>query len=928
MKRAATSTRVAWNRLRRQHEPAIATKGDVLRPDPLWAKAPLALRRYPGLLASLALGALLLSLAAVALPLFLSATTSDLLRRQVDGAGVSRYGAGLEYRNSPLSFDAVAADGEGPLSDRLAALFARETGRSPVLGPTMEGIMGSVIGVTPLAGSAETRDGRLFAGTDAGAHVEVLAGTADEGVTLPDLIADALGVGVGDTIRLTGRRDRTAAVVVGGVYRGLYAKPSPGYWQAWDDDIHNITCKDCAPLPQFILVPRDQMIALERRLGRNEASFTWQAPLATSSITSQQALELQRFAADLHATISDPGSELGSTFQCCREPQLFLSHHQIAFRTYLPQVIDAVNARVAAIEAPGRILRTAGLLIASLVVAATGMFAFGARRPEARLLHARGASPVVVGVRGAVEAVLPCVVGGSLGVGMGALLVLALGPDGAVAGDVWPAAFRGAVVAVLVAIVLLGLIATIAYLGSTERSSAGRSLRWIPWELPVLVVGWLELERLRSVGALTAGSGGVDRPSSLMLAVPILLLAGAMGVGVRLFRWIAAALRARSDRYGPASYLAVHRLAAAPALTAALFVASGTCLGVFVEGQTLVRSLQTTVDAKAKIFVGSDVQGRIDRRTQPVGPLAVPVTRVTRLPRAGTLDTGAEFDLLAIDPGTFASTAFWNDAFADEPLDALVGRLGDGPPGGISAVVVGAGADPVSLTMQQQQIPLAVVGRASAFPGSASLRPLVVVDATAINGLPSLGAEPLAQARASTELWGRGAPEEVIDAFSTLDLPPFQIVTAAETADIPSIAAVVNTFLALNALGLGAAILVVGALLMYLQARERSRLVAHGLSLRMGMTGAVHRRSLLIETSSLLTSAYGVGLAVALVVAIATVPLLDPLTAVRPAPLVVLPARPMLLTLAGLSFASWLACLVADARSRRVPMGEVMRTAE
>ena len=842
---------------------------------------------------------------------------------------MSRYGTGMQYRNAPLSFDALAADGEGSLSDRLAGLFARETARSPVLGRTVEGIMGSVIGVTPEAGSGEVREGRLFAGTGAGDQVEMLAGTADEGVTLPDLIADALGVGVGDRVTLTGRGDRRASVVVGGVYRALYARPTPAYWQPWDDDIHNITCPDCAQLPQFVLAARDQMIALERRLGRGNASFTWQAPLASSSITLQQALELRDFAADFQAAISDPGSELGATFECCRQPALFGDHHEIAFRTNLPQVIDAVDARVAAIEAPGRILRTAGLLVACLVVAATGMFAFGARRPEARLLHARGVSPMVVGVRGAVEAVLPCVLGGSMGVGLGTLLVLTLGPDGAVAGDVWPGAFRSAAVAVVAAIVLLGVIAAIAYLGSGARASSGRSLRWIPWELPVLVVGGLELERLRTVGALTAGSGGVDRPSALVLAVPILLLAGAMGVGVRLFRWGAAWLRGRSGRYGPASFLAVHRLAAAPALTAALFVASGMCLGVFVEGQTLVRSLQATVEAKAKIFVGSDVQGRIDRRTEPIGPLPVPVTRVTRLPKAGTLDAGLrEFDLLAIDPATFASAAFWNDGFADEPLGTLVGRLDDLPTTGLSVVVVGDAVDPASLMMQQQQIPVTVVGRATAFPGAASLRPLVVVDAATIEGWPSLGPEPLAQARASTELWGRGDPAEVIDAFSTLDLPPFQVVTAVETQDIPSIAAVVNTFLALNALGLGAAILVVGALLMYLQSRERSRLVAHGLSLRMGMTDGIHRRSMLIETTSLLTSSYAVGLAVALVVAVATIPLLDPLTAVRPAPLVVLPARSMLLTLAGLTLASWLACRVADARTRRVPLGEVMRTAE
>jgi putative ABC transport system permease protein len=900
----------------------------VVRLDPLWRKAPFAMRRYPGLFASLTLGALLLSLAAVALPIFVSATTSDLLRRQVDAAGVSRYGAGMEYHTTPLRFDTRAGTGEEPLYDRLADVFAREAARSPVLGGTVEGVMGSVIDVMPQGGSAELREGRLFAGTDAGVHVEMLAGTADDGVTMPDLIADALGVGVGDAVTLTGRGGRTATVVVGGIYRGLYAKPTPGYWQPWDDQIHNITCTDCAPLPQFILVARDQLIRLERQLGRGAADFTWRAPLATSSITLQEALLLRSFAADFRTAISDPGSELGALFHCCVE-QVVFAQGEIAFRTYMPKVIDAVDARVAAIEAPGRILRTAGLLVASLVVAAAGMFAFGARRPESRLLHARGVRPIVVAVRGAVEAVVPCVIGGSIGVGLGALLVIVLGPDGAVAADVWPVAFRNAAVAILAAVLLLGLIATIAYLGSGERASSDVSLRWIPWELPLLAVGWLELDHLRLAGALTPGSGGVDRPSSLVLAVPILLLAGALGVGVRLFRWAAAWLRGRSGRYGSASFLAVHRLAAAPALTAALFVASGMCLGVFVEGQTLVRSLQTTVEAKAKIFVGSDVQARIDRDTEPIGRLPVPVTRVTRLAQAGTLDPGGrEFDLLAIDPATFASAAFWNDRFADEPLSALVDRLDDASATSLSVVVVGDVSNPVTLTMQQEQIPVTVVARASAFPGAASLRPLVVVDAAAIEGWPSLGAASLAQARASTELWGRGDTGEVIDAFSTLDLPPFQVVTAAETMDIPSIAAVVNTFLALNALGLGAAVLVVGALLMYLQSRERSRMVAHGLSLRMGMTDLIHRRSMLIETTSLLTSSYAVGLAMALVVAVATVPLLDPLTAVRPAPLVVLPTLPMLFTFAGLALASWLACLVADVRSRHVPMGEVMRTAE
>ncbi len=47
-------------------------RGRRARGSPLWAKAPLALVRYPGLLAAVVVGALLLSLVAAAFPLFLS----------------------------------------------------------------------------------------------------------------------------------------------------------------------------------------------------------------------------------------------------------------------------------------------------------------------------------------------------------------------------------------------------------------------------------------------------------------------------------------------------------------------------------------------------------------------------------------------------------------------------------------------------------------------------------------------------------------------------------------------------------------------------------------------------------------------------------------------------------------------------------------
>ena len=58
---------------------------------------PFLLFRHPALLAAVALGSLLLALAAAAYPLFMAATTSNLVRAALDRPSITRYGAGLSY---------------------------------------------------------------------------------------------------------------------------------------------------------------------------------------------------------------------------------------------------------------------------------------------------------------------------------------------------------------------------------------------------------------------------------------------------------------------------------------------------------------------------------------------------------------------------------------------------------------------------------------------------------------------------------------------------------------------------------------------------------------------------------------------------------------------------------------------------------------
>src|SRR5512138_1378074 len=100
--------------------------------DPLWSKAPFVLLRYPGLFVSIAVGALLLALAAAAHPLFISASASELVRARIHDPAYTRWAVGMMYRNGALPLE-----GDGPHADvpgHVEKLFEGFVARDPYLG--------------------------------------------------------------------------------------------------------------------------------------------------------------------------------------------------------------------------------------------------------------------------------------------------------------------------------------------------------------------------------------------------------------------------------------------------------------------------------------------------------------------------------------------------------------------------------------------------------------------------------------------------------------------------------------------------------------------------------------------------------------------------------------------------------------------------
>jgi putative ABC transport system permease protein len=905
---------------------------------PVWRKAPFVLLRYPGLLAALAVGALLLSMAVASYSLFVSASASTLVQAEVDRPLVTRYGAGVAYKSTGLPFSEPAPnDPATPLHVARGDAFARLASESPMLDEAVSGILGPVVSLATPERPARSRAVRLFAGTGAVAHVEVLSGHDGPGVWVPEVVSRGLEVGPGDRIQLLGS-DPPASLPVDGVYRSLYTEPRRGYWLQWAGDIYPSSrfcppgCREPPPPPQFLLMDADQLMSASQAVGQTSATFGWQAPLrADLRLTLEGAEELAGFAGEMRAVITDAGTDLGELLDCCH-PREFTSARtggETTFRSQIESVIRETEERLAAIEGPGRLLQVAGIVVSVAVLAAAGAFAHVARRTEAGLLFARGVSPAAVGARAALEGVIPSLLGASVGLGVALLLARTLVPEGPPAGEAIRSAALGAAAAVAGSLVAIGLVSAVAFVAQHHRARLGVLGRF-PWEVALLGMALLSFQRLGAGGALVTDSAlGVRRPSVFLLLFPIAFIGGFAALGARALREGFRRVRDREGNLPSAAYLAVHRVSAAPGLTIALVAAAGMTLGTFVQARMLEQSLEATVEAKAGVFVGSDVQAWVPSDTTVPPDFPLPVTKVTRLAHAGRADPGGSFDLLAVDPATLPRAAFWRDAFSDRPLEDLAAALDARQMGSLPVVVAGTEApSPVALEMNERRVPVRVVGRAEAFPGMLAGRLLVVADADALEGFYAAGADPLTTSNARTELWIRGEPGEAVAAVNRLDTRAFGILTAERTEDIPYIAAVADTFVALNALGLGAGVLVVAALLMYLEARQRSQAVAHGLSLRMGMTPAGHRRSLAIELGSTLLVSFGMAVILAVAAVLLMVPYLDPLARIPPDLLLVAPVASIAGAFLVLGAAVWAGAWGAERRARAIPLGELMRVAE
>ncbi|GAB4082566.1 hypothetical protein GCU67_11365 [Modestobacter muralis] len=888
-----------------------------------WTRAPLLGLRQPAAVIAVLVTSAILACAVASAPLFLSAARSAALQQQlsqrceevarpqtgVDSALVDEQGRpqdGGDGSTRPAADESLLEAWADAGLDAEPVLATARIGSSEPFSPGIE-----VLGPD---GAALSQPFTLFQRPAALDHVEVVDRGSGAGVWVPETVAGQEGLSVGDVLSFGDQR-----APVAGVYRDLaVANADDRYWCDHRLLFSNEASANRAP-PAVLLTTDEPTFYRLATASLGGAVRLQQVPVDASALSVSGVRRLletqQRLIADSGLPLPDRTSSA---------PAVAVPNDRLA------AVVDRAQLIQSGLRGPVVPVAVAGALLALVLVAAAGSFWADRRATEVRLLAARGVGPVPLAGKAALELALPALAGAALGWTASRLLIAGLGP----ADDLDPAATTVAAWAGAAAFVV-GLGAASVVAGLRARSTAERPLgtaaRWpsrVPWELLLLVaaaVCWVLLQSREAIVSV----GHVAQVNGLLVAFPLLAIAGTavlLGRGViallpRLRRW--------AGHRSPAVFLAVNRLTAARLATGTLLVAVTLPVAVLGYTATLTASSQTTLDAKVGVQIGAAAAATTVTRIEPTAEVVAAGTYLLRYD--GSAAEGAAADsttrgrpdvqVLAVDPADFAGTAFWDDSFADASLPDLMAALrGPEVDGRLPVVAAGLSLGDPDLRLGSTEVPAQVVAEARVLPGRRTADPVVLV---AADRLPEI--ERSAGAARSAELWVREDLSGAVDALAGAGAMNIRTLDPAGVQERANFLGITWTFGYLSALAVFVGVIAVGGLLLYLEARSRTRVSGYVMARRLGLTRAAHLRSLVVELAgvavvgSLLGGALAAG-AVALVYRRLDVDLLRP-----PTPLLDVPWSALAGSVVVVLVVAGLAALYAQRAADRADPASVLR---
>jgi hypothetical protein len=334
-------------------------------------------------------------------------------------------------------------------------------------------------------------------------------------------------------------------------------------------------------------------------------------------------------------------------------------------------------------------------------------------------------------------------------------------------------------------------------------------------------------------------------------------------------------------------------------------------------------SLASNSEQKAYVANGSDVQGVVDPEAI-VRSTSFPVAKIAQSFGAARLDDGT-VEVEAVDPEQLARVIVWR--WPGDPVAALH-RLAASA-AALPAIAVGAGGgDRRTLWIDGKPLPLTVVARSSGFPGQTAGEQLVVVPRDRLAraaAAAGIAGDPLSDATAF--VWAKGDPKRVEPELARAPYGPVYLTSVDDFLQSADLTTADRTYGYLRVVALGAGIVAVVALLLYLVARSRSQALTGAFLTRMGLRRRAQAASLALESASLVGFPAVLGAVAALLTSARLVTRVDPLPQYAPGASAVVPWTVLVVAFVVLVATAAALGALATLLARRDRIAEVLRVA-
>lgn len=900
------------------HQPRTAGKGpteprargtQILLAAP-WLRAPLLLRRAPGVVVALVVATAILGVAAASGPLFLSSAGSATLTRAVE--------SGCVERSRPTVANPAVAD-----MDVVVNAFSTQLGPRVEVGDRFVTAAMRQIGLPApyrvLVHSATLRPGTdsvndtatLYSRADALEHVEIVEQTGDIGVWLTDRYAGVRGLRAGDTLQFA-----FGDAPIAGIYRDLagagVVTDLPAYWCTWSDLI--VPTLEARP-PPFVLIDPETLFSLVPavpELGETAPEILgwWYSPVDAAALSLAEGQALVAQADQLTAELRRQAAQIRSgTAGYIRADEF-------------PAMVQTAEQTGSTLRGPVVPVALAATLVALLLVLASGGLWVAQRAREVELLRSRGVPNGLIGVKAVLEVLPPAVVGGLVGWAGAAGLIALVGPSPLVDPGALGTAAQTVGAASAVGLLALGLVAAVGSARRADRPHRRFRPLLLPWELTFLAAAWYVYRRAAEGGGATSFGESVAL-NPLLVAFPMLALLGGLLLAARLLSWLLPLARRRSPRWRPAGWLSIRSLTSGVGVVLTVFVLTAVPIGVLAYSAGLTDSLATSVAAKSGTYNGADqaFDLRANAGVEPTPDVAGLGTYVNVVKAAHIGDRRVQ--LLGIEPEVFAAFASWDDGvIGGSPEELLAPLRGDaGDTGPLPALLIGDPGAPVTeVDLFGNLLPVEVVRTATTFPGLRTpTQAMVVVDRDRLDDLDRY-------AQRQIEVWTDSEhADALVASLAAQGVQLDRLRTPDAFVSAVDLLPVTWAFDYLQTIATLTGLIAITALLLYLAVRQRQRFASYHLSRRMGLSAGSHVRALAAEVAMVLGGAWVAGVGLGLLCVLVAYRLLELNPTFPPPPAFGIPVALLGVTAAGVVIATVIAALVGHAVARSTRAGEVLR---